>query len=248
MNPCCMVTARSTSSRYPGKCFVEIADGLSAIQIVIRRALMSEMDVVLATGEQDADDQLAEIGRAEGVKVFRGNVINKVERWIGAARKWDFDPIIVVDGDDLTFNYDMAKQVLGQIERGSADLYKAPADIDPGFFTYAFTRAGMEKLYGYCNDADQDTDVLTRYVDLAGLVQEEVELADDERGHTVRMTLDYAEDVEFYRQLYTAIPWDAPGKEVVEKALETGIWEVNWARHADHAANQASFNDAIENQ
>ena len=27
MEPCCIVTARSTSSRYPGKCFVDIADG-----------------------------------------------------------------------------------------------------------------------------------------------------------------------------------------------------------------------------
>lgn len=245
MNPCCMVTARSTSSRYPGKCFVEIADGLSAIQIVIRRAKLSGIDVVLATGDQSADGRLAEIGRAEGVNVFRGNVVNKVERWIGAARKWDCDPIIIVDGDDLTFDYDMAKRVLNQISQGSAELYKAPLDIDPGFFTYAFTRAGMEKLYAFCREPDRDTDVLTRYVDLAGLAQEEIRLDLDERGHTVRMTLDYAEDVEFYRQLYAAIPWSAPAKAVVRKALETGIWQVNWARHADHAANQARFNAAI---
>jgi spore coat polysaccharide biosynthesis protein SpsF len=240
-----MVTARSTSSRYPGKCFVEIADGLSAIQIVIRRAKLSGMDVVLATGDQPADDRLAEIGAGEGVKVFRGNVVNKVERWIGAVRKWNFDPIIIVDGDDLTFDYDMAKRVLKQIAARSADLYKAPKDIDPGFFTYAFTQAGMEKLFAYCREPDRDTDVLTRYVDLAGLVQEEVRLDPDERGHTVRMTLDYAEDVEFYRRLYEVIPWSASGKDVVRKALETDIWKINWARHADHAANQARFNAKI---
>ena len=246
MNPCCMVTARATSTRYPGKCFVEIADGLTAIEIVIRRAKMTGVEVVLATGDEAANDRLAEIGEAEGIKVFRGNVMNKVERWIGAIRKWNFDPIIIVDGDDLTFDYDMAKRVLNDIADGDADVYKAPADIDPGFFTYAYTQAAMEKLYAYCSDPDMDTDVLTRYVELAGLKQQEIVLDDNERGHTVRMTLDYAEDVEFYRRLYKAIPWDAPGQDVVHKALETGIWEVNWARHADHAANQARFNDSID--
>ena len=103
----------------------------------------------------------------------------------------------------------------------------------------------MEKLYAYCSDPKMDTDVLTRYVELAGLKQQEIQLDDEERGHTVRMTLDYAEDVEFYRQLYKAISWAAPGRDVVRKALETGIWQVNWARHADHAANQAKFNEGI---
>lgn len=236
-----IVTARSRSSRLPGKCLVEICDGLSAIQIVIRRAALTGLPVVLATSDHPSDDMLADIAAAEGIPAFRGSETNKIKRWHDCFAHFGIHQGVLVDGDDLTLDYFLVRRVVARMATSPAELFAAPADITPGLFTYAITGAALKRLYAAAVSA-VDTDVIRPFIEKAGLQVEEVALEEaDERGRTVRLTIDYSDDVEFYRQLYRAVRWDAPALKVVRTALDTGIWRVNWARQDDYLHNQRKF-------
>lgn len=239
-----IITVRASSTRLPGKCFLPIVDRVQAIQVVIRRALKVGVPVVLATSTDSTDDPLADIAEREGIGVFRGALLNKLHRWHACAASFGIDRLLMVDGDDLAFDYDIGRRVLARMDDGH-DLYTCPPDIVCGLFTSAFTRTAIEKLFAVAPDPATDTDVIDHFVAKAGLRSVAVDLRPEERGKTVRLTLDYPEDAAFFRALYKAVPWDATGREIVEAALKQGIWTINWSRQADYMNNQQRFNQKV---
>lgn len=246
MTAAAIVTVRATSSRLPGKCLLPITGEYNALQVVLRRAAATGLPVVIATSTAATDDPIEAVGRAAGVAVFRGRLLNKLQRWRDCAQAHGLDHLIMVDGDDLAFDYDIAKRVAELMRGGEADAYKPPADIVCGLFTAAYTRAALDKLAAQAPDPEQDTDVIDVFTERARLRVAEVPLTEEERGKTVRLTLDYQEDAEFFRALYARLPVDAAGPEVVRVALDEGLWRLNWSRQADYVANQQAFNRKIE--
>ena len=241
-----VVNARSTSSRLPGKCFEIILDGLMAFQIVIRRARLIGIDVVFGTSDDPSDDRLAELAAGEGVEVFRGARLHKIKRWHDCLGEYGADGMVCVDGDDLAFDYDIARRASGLIPSGRADVYEAPPDTVCGLFTYALTREAVAKMYALAPDPETDSDVIAEFIKKAGLKCEEIALKDNERGADVRLTLDYPEDAEFFRRLYEIVPLDTPGPDIVAAVLENGLNKINWHRNQEWAANQRRFNEGVD--
>jgi spore coat polysaccharide biosynthesis protein SpsF len=81
-----IVQARSTSSRFPGKMSVRLGE-YTLLEWVLRRVCQSERldKVVLATTNLPTDDALVKIAENCGVTTFRGDEINVLQRFIGAA-------------------------------------------------------------------------------------------------------------------------------------------------------------------
>lgn len=243
MTTAAIVTVRATSSRLPGKCLLPITPDANAIQLVIRRARLTGLPVVMATSTDPSDDPLARIAEQEGIAVFRGSLLNKICRWRDLAIAHGVENLVMVDGDDLAFDPAIGRRAADFIaaEDEQADRYVPPADVVCGLFTAAYTRAGLDKLYQTAPDPKQDTDVLDHFIAKAGLVTAELPLEAGERDRTVRLTLDYPEDAEFFRALYARLAWDAAGPEIVRVALDEGLWSINWARQQDYLNNQANF-------
>jgi spore coat polysaccharide biosynthesis protein SpsF len=245
-NSFALVTARSTSTRLPNKCFQQIAGDLSLIQIVIRRAKKIGCPVILATTEDPSDDRLAEIAKAEAVVCFRGAVKNKIKRWADCFREFQITEGLLVDGDDPTFDYNVGARALAQLRGGAVDLVTSSPEMTPGFFTYGITRAGIDKLLAQAQNAKTDTDVITEFIKMAGLTKAFVAAKPEETGgHNVRLTIDYPEDVDFYRALYQKVDCLAEAPEIVKVALKYELQKINWHRHAEFLANQQRFNEMV---
>ncbi len=242
------VTVRASSSRLPGKCLLPIAGELTALQIVLRRAALTGVPVIVATSTDPGDDPVAALAEAEGVQVFRGRLKNKLRRWHDSAEAFGIDHVLMVDGDDLAFDYAIGRRVLAAMAAGdgTVDAWRAPDAIVCGLFTAAYTRDALARLAAQAPDPEQDTDVIDVFIRRAGLRVAEPDLEPGERDATVRLTLDYDDDAAFFRALYARLPIDAPGPEIVRRALDDGLWRLNWARQAEYVANQTAFNKRIE--
>jgi len=246
-NSYALVTARSTSTRLPNKCFQLITDDLSTIQVVIRRAKKIGCPVILATTEDPSDDRLEEISLKEDILCFRGAIKNKIRRWSDCFRKYSITEGLLVDGDDPTFDFNVGARALDQLREDEPDMVFISPEMTPGFFTYGITRKGIEKLLTQASDPEMDTDVITEFINSAGLTKSYVSTMPEEtEGHNVRLTVDYPEDIEFYRALYGKVNYLAPSPKIVRVALMNNLQKINWHKQAQFLENQRKFNESVK--
>jgi spore coat polysaccharide biosynthesis protein SpsF (cytidylyltransferase family) len=95
-----IIQARLASSRLPGKVLYELA-GLPIIGFMAKRVQqISGLDeLVLATGEGERNDPLADIAHSLGLAVFRGSEDDVLSRFYGAAEANTADIVIRLTGD-----------------------------------------------------------------------------------------------------------------------------------------------------
>ena len=241
-----VINSRSTSKRLPNKCFSQITEDFKTYQIIILRAKLSGLPVVFGTSDDASDDRLAKLAAEEGVEVFRGARLNKIKRWHDCLIEYDADAMVCIDGDDLAVDFDIARRVALVMQKGLADIYEAPEDIICGLLTYAFTRKAVEKMFALVTNPEADTDLVSLYAKATGLMCAKMPLNANERGFDVRLTLDYPEDAEFFREIYKVMPIDACGSAIAAKAHELGLTEINWHRQADFFQNQQNFNKQVK--
>ena len=100
MRTVAIIQARLASSRLPGKVLYELA-GLPIIGFMAKRVQqISELDeLVLATGEGERNDPLADIAQGLGITVFRGSEDDVLSRFYGAAEANSADIVIRLTGD-----------------------------------------------------------------------------------------------------------------------------------------------------
>jgi spore coat polysaccharide biosynthesis protein SpsF (cytidylyltransferase family) len=152
----------------------------------------------------------------------------------------------LVDGDDPTFDYNVGKRGLEILAQKTCEAVVASPDIFPGFFTYGITREGINKLAALANDPKTDTDVITCFVEKAGLVKSEIPALKEEIiPHNVRLTIDYEEDVKFYRELFKKVDYIATGPETVRAAVSYRLDKINWHKHEEFLENQRIYNEQV---
>ena len=242
-----LVTARMSSTRLPGKCLQPIAKDVSLVQVVIRRAMKIGCPVILTTTDDTSDNGLEEIAKIERIECFRGALKNKIRRWHDCFEKYDISHGLLVDGDDPTFDFNVGRRALDTLREDGAELIMSDPKLTPGFFTYGISRKGIQKLYNLVPDASINTDVITEYVAQAKLSKVYVKPRTGETlGHNVRLTIDYPEDVEFYRALHGVIDYMEPSPKIVKACLENNFQKINWHKHDEFLKNQKVFNQQVK--
>lgn len=243
MRTAIFITIRMDSSRLPNKTMRTIL-GKPVLEHIVQRAKLAGKfsDIVVCTTEREVDNQIADLAEKLGVKVFRGSLEDKLERWNGAARKYNIDFIVTFDGDDLFCEPVLLDMGSEQIQNGRYDFIEAPKGLICGAFTYAFTAKALEKV---CEiKGSSDTEMMWTYFKDTGLFRtgclEEVEgtYFSDE----YRLTLDYPEDFEFFTKVFeyfNCVKNDVPLREIVSYLKEhPEIPQINIGRQQEFLENQ----------
>mgnify|MGYP001599561833 FL=1 len=242
-----IVTVRNTSSRLPGKSIMNIKNNLRSIDIVIERAKQTGFPVILATSTSETDDIFESIAKQHEIGFFRGALLNKIKRWYDCFIKFNIENALLLDGDDLCHNYDIGGRALNQLKISNVDMILNPLNIVTGFFTYAIKKSGIKKMYDIVNYENENTDVITRFIEKANLITEFVKLNDIECNENIRLTLDYEEDLQFFRKLYENVDILENGSNVIKFLSENKeILNINFYRQKDLLENKAKFNEGIK--
>lgn len=243
MKTAIFITIRMDSSRLPGKTMCAIL-GKAVLEHIVQRAkLAREFDeIIVCTTEREVDDQVARLADKLDVKVFRGSLEDKLERWNGAARAYDIDYIVTFDGDDLLCEPELLDMGAKQIRTGNYDFIEAPKGLICGAFTYAFTAKALKKV---CEiKATDDTEMMWTYFKDTGLFRTGfLENVDDIYfSDEYRLTLDYPEDLDFFTKVFEhfdCVGNDVPLRDIVGYFKEyPAIPKINIGRQQEFLENQ----------
>jgi len=244
------ITVRNSSKRLPNKAILEVLGQVTSIEVVIERAQLIGEQVILVTSTDDSDDVFVDIADRHGIKIFRGSLHNKIKRWFDCANYFNIDNAVLVDGDDLMYDYDIAKRSLQILASSSKiEIVKHPDNVVCGYFTYTITRKGLEKIFHCATDESMDTDVITEFLLSANLETHVIQLNEWEKNRNFRLTLDYPEDLAMFSHLLKDVPVLIKGKDLssyLDKNQQ--VVEINLSKHNDYLNNQKNFNKKVKNE
>jgi spore coat polysaccharide biosynthesis protein SpsF len=101
MNIGIIVQARYQSTRLPGKVLLDFYEGKTILEILIDNLIKkTNLQVVLATSIENADDKIIELCERKGYKYFRGSENDVLSRFIGAAEDNGFSHVIRICSDN----------------------------------------------------------------------------------------------------------------------------------------------------
>ena len=241
-----LITVRTLSSRLPQKALIPIGKR-KLIEHVIDRAKVSLESgnlahVVVCTSTEPEDDILEKIALENGVDCFRGSLRDKIKRWRDAAEKFGADYIITIDGDDTFCDPELIVTAIKQLEEKSLDVITADTpDYVCGGFTHGISTKTLQKI---CEmKGTDDTEMTKPYLIESGLFK--VGMLDVPpifKDKNIRLTLDYPEDLEFFRRVFDEMPIDKntiPLRKILEfLKSRPDLVAINFFRQGDFVKNQ----------
>ncbi|TBN55968.1 acylneuraminate cytidylyltransferase [Glaciihabitans arcticus] len=124
MSTVCVVQARYSSSRLPGKVLERIGDSSMIERVLERLSRSSQLDeIVVATTDQPADVAVAAAVEAAGFRVIRGAQYDVLERYLQAVSdRDDADVVVRVTADCPFIDPDIVDRVIAFRTEGDLDF------------------------------------------------------------------------------------------------------------------------------
>jgi spore coat polysaccharide biosynthesis protein SpsF (cytidylyltransferase family) len=194
------IGVRMKSTRLPKKALLEMS-GRTAIEHLIDRLKYSKLKdiIVLCTSTLPEDSILVDIARQNKIEYFRGSPEDKLDRYMNAALKYGVNFIIITEGDNIFYEPDIIDEIVRIYQRTGAD-YVACKGLPLGTAPHGLKLEALQKVVQM--KAENDTEVWGPYFTDTGIFHvEHLEVPDSLKRPDLRMTLDYPEDYEFFKEV-----------------------------------------------
>tara|TARA_X000000368_G_scaffold213796_1_gene168867 strand:+ start:740 stop:1495 length:756 start_codon:yes stop_codon:yes gene_type:complete len=249
MKTALLITVRNGSTRLPNKALKDFM-GYTTISFLINRIkLTNNFDkIILCTTNKDSDDSLVLLAKENSIEFFRGSEEDKILRWFKTMHAFDLDYIVNIDGDDLLACPNLSDMAIQQIQRNHSDIIKSD-NIICGAFTYAFSYKALKMMCE--NKNTNQTEMVAPFFESLKLKVEELEDIDQKYyRNDIRMTLDYPEDLIFFKKIVSMSKEKELHKIKLSEVIDIinfnpDILKVNYFRHLEWKNNQ---NRIIQNQ
>ena len=119
----CILQARMSSTRLPGKVMMKIDNENTMLDCVINQLKNSKQtkNLVIATTEQKEDDVIVELVKRREIKYFRGGKKDVLDRYYQCAKKFDFSEIIRITADNPLIDYEIVDTVVEHFKSNNYD-------------------------------------------------------------------------------------------------------------------------------
>lgn len=198
-----LLSIREKSTRFPGKVLKEL-HGQTVTEHLIDRLKLAKkpQKIIIATSIDPRDDVFIDIAEKKGVEIFRGSKEDKLKRYLDAAKHFNLDAVIIVDGDDILCFPEMIDAVADRLLRGHCDVVFCK-DLPLGAASSGLTRKALEQVISIKDEKDTEVwgEYFTLRTDLFNIVY--LEPINPLFKHPeIRMTMDYIEDFNFLRAVF----------------------------------------------
>lgn len=246
-----LIPIRLGSSRLPQKALRKIA-GRPAVHHLLDRCFASRYatQVIVCTTNEQTDDALVPVVEERGASVFRGHKDDLIDRLYHAAATYGLDVILQVDGDDICTDTTYMDLCTERLLATGADVVYAEG-LPLGLSTRVVRAAALRAVFNSYVPGRNDTGFMY-YLTRSGMFSVETihPISDDHVHPTARLTLDYEEDLAFFRAIFDRLYKPNAVFEVGEicrllrsepelLALNSGLDERYWERTRDLVSDQA---------
>lgn len=199
-----LITARLKSSRLPLKILKDL-NGKTVIERIIERAkeIRDISEIVVCTSPNPQDKPLIEIAKKNNVSYFLGDEEDVLQRLFDVAKSYKLDYFLGITADNPLFSIKYSNLVVDRIKKNGGDFIKIK-NLPFGTATYGMNAKALAtvckikkivdtEIWGYLIDRPEIFDIIT------------IEAEEKLRRPEYRLTLDYKEDYELIRHLYSNI-------------------------------------------
>ena len=227
-----IITVRTDSKRLPKKC-LKVINKKKVIEIIIKRAKKIGFPIILATTRDKADRILCNIALKNNILYFRGSKKNVLKRWNDCILNFNISIAVIVDADDLLFDYTEYKKAANIIMKKKYDYIRSNKNSITGLFTYIFRSEVLRKIYLKHKNKNIETPepFLTKSFKFYSL-----KLKKDKK---IRLTLDYLEDLIFFKKIFSKFSFAVNTTRVINYLKRfKNISKINYYRQNDYLNNQ----------
>ncbi len=217
MNCDVFIPIRLSNTRLPQKA-MKLVNGKPIITYLIERLLSAKKirNIIICTTTNESDDPLVNLLEKFNVEVFRGNENDILIRYLNAARKFETDFIISVDGDDVYTDTDYVDELVSIYEKINYD-YIDMIEFPFGIASVGIKTSALEKI---CNlKQTENTDTGYRLFFTENDIFNVYQLKPKKEivfPKNLRLTLDYEEDLVLAKEIFKNLGNDFHLQDILE--------------------------------
>ena len=214
----------------------------NVLEHVIRRAKYFAIEPIVCTSIAQSDDVIEEIAKREGVRIFRGSLVNKLRRWADCAEHFGLGCFHTVDADDPFFDGNEMHRSMSLLATGAWDMICPSSSSSAGGASvgYSMTTSVVRKaINGLDNEAD--TEMMWYYVEKVPGLRSTALPEPDHVEPSMRLTLDYPEDYWLLESVRRIVGNLAERTDVNALFLDNpDFYKINWFRNQEWKQGQLS--------
>lgn len=196
-----LITARMKSTRLPKKLTLEIENRQIIRWMIDRLKIAKSVDeIIICTSTNSQDDILETIANEENIHVFRGHEEDVIQRLYDASVFFNLDYALNITADCPLVSIEYIETIIEEYRNSKADLIRT-LDLPHGFFSYGLKVDALRQICEMKDDVE--TEVWGRYFTDTGKFKViDINIPQELIRRDYRLTLDYPEDFEFFKQIY----------------------------------------------
>jgi len=208
----CIIQARMSSIRLPGKVMMKVENENTMLDCVINQLQNSKeiKNIVIATTDQEEDDVIAKFAKNRAIKYFRGSKKDVLDRYYQCAKKFNFSEIIRITSDNPLIDYEIVDTVVEHFKSNNYD-YISNRSTFQGFSTYpsgydveVFTFSALENAWKNAK-LPSEREHVTPYFYKNKEIFRQTSIENSEDHSRFRCTVDTKYDLELIQKIYSNI-------------------------------------------
>ena len=144
----CVIQARMSSTRLPGKVLLPLA-GREVIAHVLDRVAACEAinDFIVATSDHPSDDVLAQWCESHHVPVFRGSLDDVLDRYYKCALQTRAEAVVRITADCPAIDPTIVDELVREFKVGNYDLFYLGGEFPDGLDCAVFSFTALERAW-----------------------------------------------------------------------------------------------------
>jgi spore coat polysaccharide biosynthesis protein SpsF len=209
----CVIQARMTSTRLPGKVLMPIYQEMSMLEVVLRRLKKSQYldEIIVATTINQTDDPIINLCQNKlkslNIRTFRGSEQNVLERYYQASKQYKLNTIIRITSDCPLIDPHVLDSMI-QFYRQNSLEYDYVSNVinrtyPRGLDTEIFSFQALERAYQTAETQPELEHVTTKI--LRSPEYSRYAYIQEQNYSDYRLTVDTPEDIELIKEIYSNI-------------------------------------------
>ena len=203
-----VIQARMNSKRLPGKVLLPLLGKPVIGHIYERLTHSSKIDeICISTSTNTSDNPIIEYATKAKIKYFRGSEENVISRLLNTAKKFEADAIVRVTGDDPLIDPKIVDRLISlYLDNPSVDFISnnKVRTFPVGLDTEVIPVKTLEKFFPISQDPLFYEYFIGMYIYEHPEIYKSIGIELD-TPKLLRWTLDYPEDYEFMKQIYSRL-------------------------------------------
>ena len=209
----CIIQARLSSTRLPGKVMLKVENENTVLDCVINQLQNSKeiKNIVIATTNHKEDDVIVELVKRKGIKYFRGSKKDVLDRYYQCAKKFSFSEIVRITADNPLIDYEIVDTVVKYFKLNNYDYITTDLPFNTFHRTYpsgytveVFTFSALENAWKNAK-LPSEREHVTPYFYKNKEIFRQTDIENSEDLSHFRCTVDTKYDLELIQKIYSNI-------------------------------------------